>query len=51
MDDDTQDDDSYEEKKHEEYLNDDVSIGGITDRSAISNINGRKKPTKFEKNL
>lgn len=43
MDDDTQDDDSYEEKKEEEYNNqDDVSVSAFTERSAISNIHGRK---------
>ena len=51
MDDDTQDDDSYEERKQEEYFDDDVSLGGFSQRSAISNINGRKHQTKFEKNL
>lgn len=39
-----------EEEKEEEY-NDDVSLGGFSQRSAISNIHGRKNLTKFELNL
>ena len=40
-----------QESSYDEEEEDDVSVGGVSHKSAISNINGRVRETRFERNL